>query len=246
SSGNSKEQRRCWLESVAVSEALVKDQPDVLDYAANLGITYYNFGVLASVEQKLDEKFAWMQKAIKTLQPWRARSRDEKVRWFLMSAYQGRGEVQAERKSLQGALSDYQKALALALPAEKPGLKLETATARARAGQHKEATDEAEGILREERPSEEHLETAAVVIALATGAVLKDEKLPDDERRRLKDHYAGRAVELLKQARSRGGYTTAEAVAALEKDPDLAALKNRKDFQDFVEEQKSAIKKRKP
>src|SRR5262249_53857652 len=30
-SGNAKEQRRCWQESAAVSEALVKDKPDVLD-----------------------------------------------------------------------------------------------------------------------------------------------------------------------------------------------------------------------
>src|SRR5262249_29600997 len=70
-SGNSKEQRRCWLESVAVSEALVRDKPDVMDYAANLAITYYNLGVLASITQKADEKFAWLQKAIENLQPWR-------------------------------------------------------------------------------------------------------------------------------------------------------------------------------
>jgi hypothetical protein len=187
-----------------------------------------------------------LRKAIETLQPWRAVSRDEKVRWFLMSAYQGCGEVHGERKALQEALSDYQKALTLALPAEKLGLKLETATARARAGQHKEATDEAEAVLRDVKPTAEHLQDAAALFALAACAVLKDEKLPDDERRRLEDQYAGRAVELLKQARSRGGYTTTEAVEALEKDRDFAALRKRKEFQDFVQEQKSAIKKRRP
>jgi serine/threonine-protein kinase len=245
-SGTPTEQRRCWLESAAVSEALVKDKPDEIGYAANLGNTYYNLGVLASIEQKSDEEIAWMQKAIQTLQPLRSRSHDEKARWLLMSAYQGRGEVYAERKELQQALADFSEAVALAVAGEKPGLELGAATARAQAGQHKEAADEADAVLQNVKPTQEHLKAAAAVFALAAGAVQKDKKLSDAERERLEARYAERAIDLLKQAHGRGAYTTPEAIDALEKNPDFATLKTRKDFQDYVRELKQELKNRKP
>jgi serine/threonine-protein kinase len=79
---------------------------------------------------------------------------------------------------------------------------------------------------------------AACVYSLASAAAHKDNNLPAAEQQKLGQRYADRAMELLRQAVAKG-YKDA---AHMQKDPDLAALRQRDDFKKLVADLEAATK----
>src|SRR5262249_5175492 len=71
--------------------------------------------------------------------------------------------------------------------------------------------------------------------AKASTALSADQVLPDDDRRRLADQYAVSAVRLLNCARLVGFFDQSRTknLEALDRDPDLAPLRQRDDYKFF-------------
>ena len=111
-----------------------------------------------------------------------------------------------------------------------PAWRSQRAQARARAGQHAQACSEAESLAKQNSRSVEALYDAACIHSLASAAVLKDDKLSEDERKTLAEKYAARAVALLKDAVSKG-YKNLDHI---KKDADLDAVRLRDDFKQLL------------
>ena len=101
------------------------------------------------------------------------------------------------------------------------------------AGQHQQATREAEAWLRSRPRTAEALKNLACVVALAAGAVRADKSLASSERKQLAEGYAERAVKLLDQARAAGYFRSRREVENLKADTDLDPVRARPDFQVF-------------
>jgi hypothetical protein len=102
--------------------------------------------------------------------------------------------------------------------------------ALARAGQHAEAVAAAEEVLRPGNADAVTRYAAACVYARAAAQAAK-EAAPQSSSLRA-EQYAGRAVELLRQAVQQGY----KNLAHLQKDADLAGLRQRPDFQQLLAE----------
>jgi hypothetical protein len=64
--------------------------------------------------------------------------------------------------------------------------------------------------------------------------VRRDAAVSEADRDRLHEQYCARALELLRKTEGEGYFRTRVVVEKLEQDPDLAALKGRADYQQFV------------
>ena len=67
---------------------------------------------------------------------------------------------------------------------------------------------------------------------------LAEVELPDKQRKRLIEAYAAQSVSLLRKAAEMGYFADEETVAFLDEDVYLEPLREREDFQDFLNELK--------
>jgi hypothetical protein len=107
------------------------------------------------------------------------------------------------------------------------------ALALARSGDHAQAAAQARAAIAEARSDGQALYNAACVCAQAAAAASRDESLAKDERTRLAEQYAAQAVAYLLKARAAGWYRGA-AVEHMQKDPDLAPLRDRDDYKELL------------
>src|SRR5262249_39145125 len=105
-------------------------------------------------------------------------------------------------------------------------------TTMARCGEHRQAADLAERARREASDDPGTLFAVACCRAVCGGGVGQDkpvgELTADDSR--LRDHYAGLAVDALRQAVARGY----RDVVSLETDPDFDPIRDRPGFKDLL------------
>jgi serine/threonine protein kinase/tetratricopeptide (TPR) repeat protein len=80
---------------------------------------------------------------------------------------------------------------------------------------------------------------AACGYCVASEAAAEDEKLPAAGREQVATRYLGRAIDLLRGAKELGLFRQPRYAAALETDPDLAALRRRPDFPGLLAELKA-------
>jgi hypothetical protein len=102
-------------------------------------------------------------------------------------------------------------------------------------GEAVQAAAEAEAVAgADAKPGE--LYDAACVFSQASEATARAKGMPEGERSRLAEQYAGRAVALLRQARQAGFFKDAAAVDLLEKDSDLEPLRSREEYRKLLAE----------
>jgi tetratricopeptide (TPR) repeat protein len=98
------EQEAAWKRAAEVAAKIADKSPE---FAANLGRTYYNLGVLACTPYRPDDVIAWQTKAIDTLEPLCGKAPDrEDWAWFLAEALVGRGIAWQDKKEVAKALPD--------------------------------------------------------------------------------------------------------------------------------------------
>ena len=119
-------------------------------------------------------------------------------------------------------------------PPAKPTLaqRIQAAWNQAKNGQHAESVAEAEQVALDGSAEGTSVYNAACVYSVAAVAVLNDHRLAEPERNTLREKYLVRALELLRLAVQKG-FNDLEQV---NKDEDLEPLRNRDDFQRFLEE----------
>jgi hypothetical protein len=104
----------------------------------------------------------------------------------------------------------------------------------ARAGEYSLATDGAEQLLRETKPSAPWLASLADVFAVSSAAVARDASVPLVRREKDAETWARQAVALLRQAADGGHFRDRQNVAWLRKNDELASLRGRDDFKRFL------------
>jgi serine/threonine-protein kinase len=140
------------------------------------------------------------------------------------NALQGRAEALDKLRRHTEADPDWEKLLSLALESNRPALRMARALSRARAGFMNPATSEADDLAKNADGAA--LYNAACVYSLCAAAAKDDAKL--------RDLHAGRSLVLLRRAQAAGFFKPRAEIDLLKKDRDLAALRDRAEFNDFV------------
>jgi hypothetical protein len=136
------------------------------------------------------------------------------------------------------ALQDWDRAIELDEGAKRPALRLHRALALAHAGDHARAATEADDLTRDEKTPAVTLYDAACVYGLSVPAAKDDAKQ--------QEQYARKALTLLRRDAAAGYFNDAAQVEHMLKDDDLAALRDRADFQQFVADLKKKLAPRTP
>jgi serine/threonine protein kinase len=222
------EAEAAYHRALAVRERLVRKHPDGLDNAVGLGGIFCDLGNLLSQRNQPEPALAWYAKAIRTLEEVPQRHpRRAKARLFLRNARSGRAQALGALGRHGLALADWDQAVALAEEPAREELRAERACTLAHLGKHVKATTEAEELAGKKQASGNLLYNAACVYGLSAAAVKDD--IP------LRERYAARAVELLRQATQKG-YRDLDH---MKRDSDLDALRARRDFQELLTELQS-------
>jgi hypothetical protein len=148
-----------------------------------------------------------------------------RARQFLRNAHWGRAETLGKLGRHRDALADWDRAVELSAPPQRPLVRMGRALCRARGGEPGPATQAAEELLAAPQPPGDVLYEAACVFAVSAAAVADAEP---------RERYAARAVELLGRAHAAGYFQQKARAEHLKKDDDLTALRQRDDFQELL------------
>jgi tetratricopeptide (TPR) repeat protein len=159
----------------------------------------------------------------------------------------GRCHIELGRNADRGkrpdaALAEYAKAIEIMQQAMHKGYlkarrmllstRIDRAAVLSEQGDHGQATEEVEAVLRQGDVGALGVYDAACAFSRASAAAEHDIKLTPTDRNRVKAGYAERAMELLRQAVAKGWRHPSLIVD----DPDLEPLRGRKDFQKLLAE----------
>jgi tetratricopeptide (TPR) repeat protein len=222
--GKLEESAAATRQAIALREQLVKHFPLALDYAVTLGGTYGNLAALLKDQGRPAESLEWYDKAVNILEP--ARAREERLgdaRRFLRNMYSGRAQALDRLGRHAEAAKDWDRAVPLDDGKRRGYFESRGALAR---GDHARAVVLAREQAGTAGASHKTVYDCACVCALAAAAV------PDDPP--LREQYAARAVELLRQAAGTGD--AGMSVQKLQKDEALDALRGREDYRQLLKQ----------
>jgi tetratricopeptide (TPR) repeat protein len=209
-----------YEKALGLREKLVAQHPNVAEYQVALGGSYCNTGRSVRLGGQPAEGRALFDKAIVTLtRVHRANPGDVMARLFLRNSYSARATAHVMLREYTEALKDWDRAIELSPELEQPDLRASRAISRLLAGQVAAAVNEVEELRKKPCGSPEHLYNFACIYSVASG------KFGDR-----KEEYAGKAIQLLRQAVN-AGYSDA---AHIKQDSDLDPLRDRADFQQFM------------
>jgi tetratricopeptide (TPR) repeat protein len=205
-----------------VREKLVTAFPSVVEYRIALGGSYCNLGNLFRGHGHPADGLPWYDRAVRTLTPIYEKNPGVVVaKEFLRNSHLGRAIARGRLQKHAEAVSDWDRTIELSPGPEGPPFRAARATARLEAGQVADAVAEVAELTKGSKWSADDWYNFACVYAVAGGKVVDR-----------KQEYAGRAMELLRQA-VKAGYKDA---AQLSKDTDLAVLREREEFKKLLAE----------
>jgi tetratricopeptide (TPR) repeat protein len=209
--------------ALALQEQLAADFPAVPLYRTELAGSRVNIGNLLRAGGQAEKALDWYAKGIATLEGVLRESKGDAVaRLFLRNAHAGRAQALMDLRRCGAAAADWEAAVDLSPPPERPRWRMARAVSRVRAGQVDAAMDEAQELAKD--GDARTLYNAACVFALAAGR-------PDDAAASLsKEQCARRAVALLEQAVAKGWHNAEH----MKNDEDLNALRQREDFKKLL------------
>ena len=171
----------------------------------------------------------WYARAIATLEPDVAQeTRLVKARMFLRNSHWGRADTLGKLNRHGEALPDWDRAVELSPPPQRPNVQMGRAMGLVRAGEIVRAAEAADELLATPRLPPGIIYDGACLFALAAAGVQDDAAL--------RERHAVRAVELLAQAQAQGYFRQAGQVEHLKKDDDLTTLRERDDFRKLLAE----------
>ncbi len=206
--------------ATGLCEKLVADAPGVPDYQVNLGGSYCNFGNMFGNGPSTADSLEWYGRAVRTLTPVYVKSPElVTARHFLRNSYMGRARAHHALDHWDGAIADWDQAIEMSPPEERSVMRASRADDYLKVGRFAEAVAEAAELTKSD------IWTASARYDFACIYSVASDKI-DGKR----EEYAGRAVELLRQAVAKG-YSN---VAHMSKDTDLDPLRERADFRLLV------------
>jgi tetratricopeptide (TPR) repeat protein len=221
--------------ALEIQEQLVRDFPDAPEYQTALAGSYCNFGILLSTQQRPQDALPWYAKAIRLLEALLERdARLTTERLFLRNSHWSRASALTQLNRYAEALGDWDRAIELSEEPDQPAIRLERALTLARLGDHARAVSETDDLTRSAEMSGAALYDAACVCGLSATAA--------KEHSEVQEQYALKALALLRRAQSAGFFEDREAVEHLQRDDDLAALRDREDFKKLVIDLEAAMR----
>lgn len=230
------EAEAAWQQAVTTGEDVLQKFPKEPGVRLTLAAAYGNLGNYVVDRRLLEEGTAYYSQAIRLIEELpepNRRSREAAV--TLGQLYATRAKALAMQRRFADALADLDRALAQPGAAEDNATRLQRADALTRLGDHARAAAELERLV-PRLPPTEYLYQAACVAALSSAAAQADSKLSEPERASTADRYAARAVELLRKLHTAGFFKDAGHWEHVRKDPDLATLHGRENFQKLLAE----------
>ena len=221
-----------YRSALTIQEKLAAEFPAVSAHRSALAGNYVNFGHLLQNNGKLAGSVEWYDKALTILVPLTTGSpRLVKERMFLRNAYWGRASALSKLSRHAEAISDWDKAIAVNdQPEARPGLAALRIAAVARSGEHAKATADADAMAAAPDVDGGTLNVLAKVFAISAASVENDAQL--------RERYASRAVELLRQTAAKGY----KDIEQLKKEDDFRSLRDREDFKRLLRELEAAKK----
>jgi tetratricopeptide (TPR) repeat protein len=205
-----------FSKALAIRERLARDYPLIPDHADQFAITLLSRGT----QYRQTRRFAKAQADYDRALPIRERLADEHpdvpgYRHELARLVHARGMLEVLLRKWREAEASFQEALALSAPVVKEN--------RDVAGYR----DELGAILYD----------TACLYSLESAAVRKDTALPPEARKERAEALAGRAIEMLCQARAAGFFSAPAHLELLRRvDTDLVPIRPRKDFRELLNE----------
>jgi serine/threonine-protein kinase len=224
-----------FREALKTHEQLARERAAGPQNQQELALSRYHLGELLSDTGRLTEARPLVTQAIRDLEIILKReARNAFVRQYLRNAHWVRARTSEREQRYAEALPDWDRAVTLATGVERDLVRLQRAVTLVHLGDLARATDEANALADRTPAPNAVLLHAAMVFALASGAVAQDSRLPAAERNERAQAYAGRSVQLLEQARANGYFKTAAHVNQLENTRELDPLRSRPEFKKLL------------
>jgi serine/threonine protein kinase len=227
--GRRPEAEKACRQALSIQQKLAADFPAVPAYRTALAESCLELGSLLASQGRAQQALAWFARAIVLLEAnLEQDSRLARERLALHQAHARRAAVLQSLKRYAEALKDWERAIELSEGPNRMDARLQRAITRAHAGDHARAVAEADDLTRNPKTPGATLYNAACVYGVAMAAV--QENAP------LKEEYVGKALALLRRARTDGFFRDAGAIQHMQKDDNLTALHDRADFKQFIAE----------
>jgi tetratricopeptide (TPR) repeat protein len=218
-------------------ERLARAQPKFVELTFLLGSVQRQMGeALSRPGRDQGEVIDWYGRAIATLNDAARKAPGNiSIRKVLVESYTERSKRFLKLARPAAALRDLDRAIELS---PEPGLLLTLArrSAQTLASDHALNTAEADKIASDPKASAFLKYNAACVHARSSAVVREDGKLSSGEKEKLAEHYAARAVQWLRKAGSAGYFKGAAVREGLDAESDLAPLKTRGDYKEWLRE----------
>jgi serine/threonine protein kinase/tetratricopeptide (TPR) repeat protein len=209
--------------AVRVQEGLAADYPKEPAYAVSLGGNYVNLGMVLQETERLGAALAMFDKAVATLRPvWEQHPEAANARLYLHNAYSNQADALTCLGRHRDALAAWDRAVEFSDDASRDSDRVRRVETLVKLKDYDRATAEADALAASPALEAQETYSLAVTFAWAAGAARADAETAG--------RYAGRAVELLRQA-VRSGFTD---VARLREAPALDPLRSREDFQQLL------------
>jgi tetratricopeptide (TPR) repeat protein len=212
--------RAAYEAGLAIRKKLVGQFPDVPKYQVDLGRSYCNLGVLVLRTGKSGESLELFDSAVQVLNAVYDREpRDVTAKASLRNSHQGRAVVYDLLQRHNEGMKDWDRAIELTAPAERPRIHTLRAVSRVAADVGADAFAQAAELSQHPNWTADKWYNFARIYSIVST------KLPEKQQ-----ENADRAMELLRKA-VEAGY---KDVKHLKTDPDLVPLHERDDFKKLV------------
>jgi tetratricopeptide (TPR) repeat protein len=199
--------------------------PVVIELRRAAGGTWQNLASTLREQARLDEALEAHRRSIDLLDAAVLDApHDATARALCLNAHGAAALTKGAAGLHAESLADWDRVVELADEAAAAKYRWMRAAAAAQAGEHARTMAEVNDLSRG-ATSDDQRYNVACLCSLASAAARSDCRLDDDERARLSDEYAQRAIQVLDGLREAGYFRDPAHAAALEADTDLAPLR---------------------
>jgi serine/threonine protein kinase/tetratricopeptide (TPR) repeat protein len=222
-------------QAIRLLEALRQEDPQYPDYAHRLASAYMNRGCVAITTGQPERALESYTRAVDMLEPWHRKAPQwARFRLELAAAHGGTADALMHLNRPAESLSHWRRLLELDQGPQRHLNRLRYSLALVQAGDYAAAAAEGEALAASANVSADILYNVACLYSLCSRAVAADERLSLDDRERLAEHYAVRAITALSKADAAGMFQSQANRQHFKEDPDFLPLRPRKDFQKLL------------
>lgn len=230
------EAAEAFREAAELRQAVSQSQPENVDFAVACAWSCQNLGLVLNRQKEHDQALAWLAKGKDLLESLSAGAQASlAVKEPLRATYATSGKVLGDLGRLAESLDQWNKALDFDPTSGVPELRLGRAETLFRLGKYADALAEARRVKGPLATNGEDLLSRIRAFLDCRTVVLKDEKLPDDERADFARQFDDLAIEYLEFAAKNDYQQDAIFIEQLKTDKAFDPLREKEEFKALVE-----------